>query len=238
MLRRIAVELLAARAPHPRRSSRISMAATKASQGELAAAAASALPQGCPGGSRSIAGWTVLPTATDSLSPCTGLVDIGANLADKAFAADLPEVLQRAADAGVRAAVVTGCSQQSSRAAQALCQQPGPLELYFTAGVHPHESGRDWSGAAAASLRELAADARCVAIGECGLDFNRDFSPRSAQEACFEAQVRAPAGRGLMLERCTHRTDAFVRRRYSWPASCRSRSSCTAETPVTPLLLC
>ena len=83
----------------------------------------------------------------------------------------------------------SGCSLDSSRRAQALCSQAGPVELYFTAGVHPHESARDWSQATADSLRELATDARCVAIGECGLDFNRDFSPREAQEACFEAQV-------------------------------------------------
>ena len=101
-----------AAARHPASVSFRAMA-SKLSQGELAAAATLPLPEGC-----------------------TGLVDIGANLADKAFAEDLPDVLSRAADAGVTAAVVTGCSLQSSRAAQALCQQPlSPVELVFTAGV-------------------------------------------------------------------------------------------------------
>ena len=50
---------------------------------------------------------------------------------------DLPEVLQRAADAGVAACIVTGCSRASSLAAQRLCHQPAPLQLYFTAGVRP-----------------------------------------------------------------------------------------------------
>ena len=80
------------------RGSLVRMAASKASQGALAAAAA-------------------LPVAPGY----SGLVDIGANLADKAFAQDLPEVLQRAADAGVSAAIVTGACLCSAAACLARC---------------------------------------------------------------------------------------------------------------------
>ena len=68
--------------------------------------------------------------------------------------------------------------------------------------VHPHEAGRDWGPETRAEIRRLAESDRCVAIGECGLDFNRDFSPRDAQEACFEDQAgELPV---LMLCACRH----------------------------------
>jgi TatD DNase family protein len=120
------------------------------------------------------------------------MIDIGANLTSKSFQRDLPSVIARAAHAGVEAIVVTGTSLAGSRAAADLAQQAAPLALHATAGVHPHhavEATGDWL----AELRALAGGARVVAIGECGLDFNRNYSPRDDQVRCFRAQLALAA---------------------------------------------
>src|SRR6185437_5205183 len=74
-------------------------------------------------------------------------------------------------------------SQEALRIAQEY-----PDQIYATAGVHPHDS-RHCSEETISELRRLATNEEVVAIGECGLDFNRDFSPRPQQEKWFEAQV-------------------------------------------------
>src|SRR5688572_5326885 len=115
-----------------------------------------------------------------------GLIDIGVNLTNKAFKRDLPQVIERARAAGVEAMVVTGTSLAASRAALELAKsQPG--YLYATAGVHPHDA-KSCDDRTLDRLRELASNG-AVAIGECGLDYNRDFSPRPIQDRWFEAQV-------------------------------------------------
>lgn len=115
------------------------------------------------------------------------LVDIGINLGHRSFAADRAAVVARAVAAGVTRMVVTGTSVAASRAALELARAH-PGRLWATAGVHPHDAGRCDAGTLVA-LRELAAAPEVVAIGECGLDFNRDFSPRPAQEDWFKRQV-------------------------------------------------
>jgi TatD DNase family protein len=115
------------------------------------------------------------------------LIDIGINLMHRRFDADREAVLVRAQEAGVGQLVLTGtCLQSSQAAAEYAAKYPG--QLYATAGIHPHDSERAQPEDIAA-LRTLAARPEVVAIGECGLDFNRDFSPRAQQLACFEAQV-------------------------------------------------
>ena len=115
------------------------------------------------------------------------LIDIGANLTHDSFAPDLDEIITRAADAGVKRLVVTGTSLEDSRQAVDLARVY-PDQLYATAGVHPHHA-KDVDTATLAALREIAASEFVVAIGECGLDFFRDYSPRDAQLAGFEAQL-------------------------------------------------
>ena len=109
------------------------------------------------------------------------LVDIGANLTHPAFEHDLPEVLERARNAGVTAIIATGTTVEETRKAL-------ELGLMTTAGVHPHHA-RDCDGGTIAALRELAKNPRVVAIGECGLDFNRNYSPHPDQEKWFLAQL-------------------------------------------------
>ncbi|HEU4533574.1 MAG TPA: TatD family hydrolase, partial [Polyangiaceae bacterium] len=115
------------------------------------------------------------------------LVDIGVNLGHRSFANDREAVIERALAAGVRAIVCTGTSVKGSREALALARRR-PGQLFATAGVHPHDAAR-CDGSTAAALRELAADPAVVAIGECGLDFNRDFSPRPVQVEWFRRQL-------------------------------------------------
>src|SRR5688572_6320168 len=119
------------------------------------------------------------------------LIDIGANLTHSSFDADRDAVLARAAAAGVARILVTGTSVTSSVQAAALCDAH-PETLFATAGVHPHHAAEfdEHSGAA---LRSLLTARKFVAVGECGLDFFRDYSPRDAQRRAFAAQLELAA---------------------------------------------
>lgn len=115
------------------------------------------------------------------------LIDIGANLTHESFVPDLAEVLARAAAAGVTRQVVTGADLQSSAAAAALAAAH-PAVLWSTAGVHPHRA-ESFDAATREGLQALLRRPQVVAVGECGLDYFRDLSPREAQRAAFAAQL-------------------------------------------------
>ena len=137
------------------------------------------------------------------------LIDIGANLTHDSFDADRDAVLGRAAAAGVARIIVTGTSVTSSVQAAALCEAR-PQTLFATAGVHPHHAA-EFDEHTTAALRSLLGDPAFVAVGECGLDFFRDYSPRSAQRRAFEAQLELAAivGKPVFLhQRDAH--DEFV----------------------------
>ncbi len=137
------------------------------------------------------------------------LIDIGANLSHDSFRHDLPQVLERARAAGVVQMIVTGASESESRAAHDVASAH-PGVLYATAGVHPHLA-REWTDDTATVIRELAQSPIVVAVGEAGLDFNRDFSPRPVQERVFAAQLELAVKLAMpvfMHERDAH--DRFV----------------------------
>ena len=116
------------------------------------------------------------------------LIDIGANLTHDSFDHDRDAVLQRARAAGVATMIVTGASREHSPKALALAlQHPGTL--FATAGVHPHHAV-EYTDECDAEMRALHAHPEVVAVGECGLDFFRDFSPRPAQRKAFERQLQ------------------------------------------------
>ena len=125
----------------------------------------------------------------------TELVDIGANLTNRAFRADLAEVLARARAAGVADIVVTGTTVLGSEQALALADQHG---LTATAGIHPHHAS-DAGAEAMSRIEALLARPQLVAVGECGLDYNRMFSPREAQRRCFEEHLALAARTGKPL---------------------------------------
>ena len=135
------------------------------------------------------------------------LVDIGVNLTNRSLLRDLEGVLQRAADAGVRQLVVTGTTIDESRAAIELCAR-FPQRLVSTCGVHPHHAS-DWEPRSAASVATMAREPCVRAIGETGLDFNRNYSPPEAQESAFEEQLRLAVEFGMPL--FCHQRDAHRR---------------------------
>jgi TatD DNase family protein len=115
------------------------------------------------------------------------LIDIGANLTHESFRRDFDAVLERARKAGVERMIVTGASRDGSvRALELVREHPGAL--HATAGVHPHHAG-DYGSETDALLRGLAREPEVVAVGETGLDYFRDLSPRPAQRAAFEKQL-------------------------------------------------
>lgn len=135
------------------------------------------------------------------------LIDIGLNLTHDSFDPDREAVLQRAQAAGVRHMIVTGTDVAGSRAALRLTRQY-PALLSSTAGVHPHHAS-DWTADTADQLRAVLAAPACVAVGECGLDFFRNFSPPAAQEMAFRAQLELAVE--LQLPVFLHQRDAHAR---------------------------
>jgi TatD DNase family protein len=115
------------------------------------------------------------------------LIDIGINLAHDSFDRDRDAVLARAHAAGVVQMVVTGATLAGSIRALALAHEH-PGRLFATAGVHPHHAS-ELDEAALAELATLARQPEVVAVGECGLDYFRDFSPRAAQRQAFHRQL-------------------------------------------------
>ncbi len=135
------------------------------------------------------------------------IIDIGVNLAHRSFDADRKQVIERAFAAGVRTMVATGTSLAGSQGVLHIAQEY-PHRIFATAGVHPHDS-RNCSEETISELRRLAANEAVVAVGECGLDFNRDFSPRPQQEKWFEAQVAL--AEELQMPLFLHERDAQLR---------------------------
>jgi TatD DNase family protein len=135
------------------------------------------------------------------------LIDIGVNLGHRSFHGDRDAVIRRAVAAGVYHMVCTGTTVKSSEEGLHLARtHPGVIKT--TAGVHPHNA-RDFTSYTLEQLRALTGNPDVVALGESGLDFNRDFSPRPAQERCFAAQIELACELGLPL--FLHERDAHDR---------------------------
>ena len=114
-------------------------------------------------------------------------IDIGVNLTGSSFKKDIPQVIERAQYAGVSQMVVTGTDSKHSEHAIRLAEQYGSV-CYATVGLHPHHAS-DYSSSLDSELREMLGHESVVAVGECGLDFNRNFSTRQEQVRAFEAQL-------------------------------------------------
>jgi TatD DNase family protein len=121
------------------------------------------------------------------------LIDTHCHLADSAFASDRAEVLDRAWTGGVARVVVIGESRASAEAALTLAA--ADPRILATVGVHPHDAD-GWTPDAEAWLRGRLADPKVVAVGETGLDFHYDHSPRADQHKAFEAQLGLAAETG------------------------------------------
>lgn len=139
------------------------------------------------------------------------IIDIGVNLSNQRFSDDLEEILKRSQQANVNQLILTGTSEAESEAVLKLCHQFSeqfPSMLYSTCGVHPHDA-KHFSTDTPNRLKEIAANPEVVAIGETGLDFNRNFSEPKDQEKAFEAQLELAVE--LQLPAFMHERDAHQR---------------------------
>ena len=132
------------------------------------------------------------------------LIDIGANLTHDSFADDFDDILSRADAAGVTQMIVTGSSDQGNIDAAELAESY-PGRMFATAGVHPHHAA-DYTDASDELIRSLLLRDSVVAVGECGLDYFRNYSPREAQLEAFRSQLDIAADTGLPV--FLHQRDA------------------------------
>ncbi|MDE2449474.1 MAG: TatD family hydrolase [Gammaproteobacteria bacterium] len=146
------------------------------------------------------------------------LIDIGINLAHDSYDADRDEVIARAEAAGVVQMIVTGSSAASSRAAIALSRQH-PGRLFATAGVHPHQA-TELTSDVLTEVGELAAAPEVLAVGECGLDYYRNYSPHGIQREAFRRQLELAArcGKPVFLHQRDAHEDFIAILREHWPA--------------------
>ncbi len=148
--------------------------------------------------------WAYHAGMTDATPSDLILVDSHAHLDDPKLAAEESEVLRRAWEAGVAHVVAVGADVASSRRAVEIAGRVDRVSA--TVGVHPHDAAGvtegDWQ-----ELRSLAASGRVVAVGECGLDFFRDRSPRGAQREVFAGHLAMAGELGLPV--VVHCRDAY-----------------------------
>jgi len=139
----------------------------------------------------------------------TPLIDIAVNLSGGPLEHKVAELLQDAAAVNVTKIIALGCSERGSDVALAHAKA-FPGQVFSTAGIHPHDA-KTFNHQSIAHLTSLASQPEVVALGECGLDFNRDFSPRPQQVDAFEAQLALAAELGMpvvMHQRDAH--DTFI----------------------------
>lgn len=131
------------------------------------------------------------------------LVDICFNFTSSAFRDDEEDVIKRAIQAGVSRFILTGSNVQDSEYALQLATQHN--NMYSTAGVHPHLA-KEWTDESLIQLRKLARHQNVVAIGEAGLDFNRNYSNPADQKKVFLTQLELAAE--LKMPILLHERDA------------------------------
>jgi TatD DNase family protein len=134
------------------------------------------------------------------------MIDSHAHLTFKQYRTDLDDVLKRAREAGVRAIITVGCDLASSEAGVRLSRLHS--DVYAVVGVHPHDA-KTVDAAVLDRLETLAGDPRVVAIGEMGLDYYRDLSPRHVQEKAFRDQIALANKKGLPV--VVHDRDAHAK---------------------------
>ncbi len=157
------------------------------------------------------------------------LTDTHCHLNLNIFRDDLPDLLTRAWQEGLDRILIPGIDIETSRYAVSLSEQHE--NLFAAVGVHPGEAN-SWDHECLSTLRHLAQHPKVVAIGEIGLDYYRDRSPRSLQRQAFTAQLELAGERGLPV--VIHNRDAFDdlwSELTNWQASLVQSGSPLAERP-------
>lgn len=152
------------------------------------------------------------------------LTDVCVNLTNSQLRDDVDAIIQRAKAAGVERMLITATDIESTKAALLLCCSG---QRYCTAGVHPHDA-TNYDQETITSLKELVGKDDVRAVGETGLDFNRNFSPVDAQLAAFESQIEIAQGCNKTL---------FVHDRESQGEVLRILSDAAAKTPLPPVII-
>jgi len=143
------------------------------------------------------------------------LIDIGVNLTHINLMKSLDSVISDAKEVGVSAILVTGTSSSESQKAIELCRQY-PDYLFATVGCHPHYAD-DFSQSDLTTIKQLSLNSCVKALGECGLDFNRNFSTKESQIRAFEWQLELAIERKLPLflhQRDAHKTFCEILKSY------------------------
>ena len=161
--------------------------------------------------------------ATSSFSTTNALIDIGANLTHRSLKFNLQQILERAAKAHVSDIIITGTSVVGSREAIDLAtkwnREQQLVKLYSTVGIHPHEATRHSTYNYREQLVQLLKNnPTVVALGECGLDFDRNFSLHDDQRAVFETQLQLACEYNLPLflhERSASHDTLAILKKYS-----------------------
>lgn len=135
------------------------------------------------------------------------MIDIGPNLTDPTFHKDLDTVIENARANNVKTCILTGTSLKGSKEAIRIVEHYKPsYRMYSTVGIHPHHAS-SVNEQVLSELKTLCQNENVLAIGECGLDFNRNYSPQDAQISCFEKhlELAEEIGKPVFL----HERDAF-----------------------------
>jgi len=138
------------------------------------------------------------------------MIDSHCHLADETYADDLPEVVRRARDAGLERVMVILEAGNDKEAAQGVRVEQLWRDTRFAIGVHPHQAhafAADPESAASLGRTQLTATPAARAIGEIGLDYHYDFSPREVQHAVLRAQIRVARETGLPVVIHTREAD-------------------------------
>lgn len=140
----------------------------------------------------------------EKVAHITMLVDSHAHIQLDAFDADRETVLENAREERVHSILTIGFDLETSRGAIRLAEQHE--QIYATVGIHPHDA-KDFNDETMEIFRNLAAHPKVIALGEMGLDYYRDLSPRSIQKTVFEQQLNLAEELGLPI--VIHNREAY-----------------------------
>jgi TatD DNase family protein len=127
-----------------------------------------------------------------------GLIDSHAHIQDKEYAGETAAVIQRAGEAGVEQIIVVGGAGDMSSNTAAVALAESYANLYATVGMHPHDA-KDVGEEELQELKELAANSKVIAVGETGLDYFYNHSPREVPRRVFAPFIRLAGETGLPL---------------------------------------
>lgn len=155
---------------------------------------------------------------TEALSAVAPLADTHCHVLPGDYGMELHEVMRRAAEAGVTRMLVAGSDLRTSREAIEIAIEYSSFGVYAAVGVHPHEAAC-FAGRLPDGMSELALHPRVVAVGETGLDYYYDHSPRDVQRACFREHIRQAGKIGKPL--IIHGRDSYDDLRMILGEECR-----------------